>query len=389
VGSAQQTVRGASEEYLTQLPVGLVVVDRKYDIRAINTVARQLLSIHGVAIGEDFLHAMQEETPYAEVRAAIDTAFRDGESFSSGEFALEDAPTGEVRYLRLDCYPRRAEGEARLAQTVMIVVHDVTQEARERRRLEERVEALSAEVEAFRREAEAEAARLGLHNERLVETNRRLEEANRELIALNEQLQKAYEGSLVSTEEAQAAYEEVETLNEELQATNEELETLNEELQATIEELNTTNEDLQSRSAELEEMAREREEERQESEAEWRHLQAALEGIGAPVLTVDERGKALLSNELFRVAFGDWGGEPSEEDASSLLGGCVVLEESGERMASRETPQARAARGESFEIRFAVDGQDGARPHWEARGRPSGGEDAGGGVIVFRQVAET
>ncbi len=384
---ASQRLRGTGEEALGRLPVGVVVLDRNYDIQTINAAARRLLSIHGVAVGEDFLHAMQE-APYEAVRAAIDAAFRNGAGFNSGEFALEDAATGEARYLRLDCYPQRAEGEPRLPETVMVLVNDVTQDARARRRLEERIEALEKEIEVLGREAEAEATGLRTQNERLIEANRRLEEANQELADLNEQLQVAYEESLVLAEEAQAATEEVETLNEELQATNEELETLNEELQATIEELNTTNEDLQARSAELQEMARSREAERRESEAARRRLQAVLQGIGDAVLAVSAQSEVLFSNEVFSETFGD--GKPGEQDAGSLLGDFAVLDENGERMPREATPQVRAARGESFEMRFAIEGENGARRSFEARGLPLDGEDggAGGGVIVVRKVTE-
>lgn len=275
---AEASPRARGEDGLSRIPVGVVVVDRKYDIRAINTAARRLLSIHGAAAGEDFLHAMRD-APYAEVRAALDAAFRNGGSASTGEFVLEDAVTGEPRYLRLDCYPRREEGQAELAGTVMIVVNDISREALERLALEERIGAMAAEMEALKSATKAETMRLGTQNERLVEANRRFEEANRELGELNEELQTAYEESLMASEEAQASTEEVETLNEELQATNEELETLNEELQATIEELNTTNEDLQARSAELQEMAREREEDRRASESARSRLQVILDRI--------------------------------------------------------------------------------------------------------------
>ena len=274
---AEASPRARGEDGLSRIPVGVVVVDRKYDIRAINTAARRLLSIHGAAAGEDFLHAMRD-APYAEVRAALDAAFRDG-SASTGEFVLEDAVTGEPRHLRLDCYPRHEVGQAGQAGTVMIVVNDVSREALERLALEERINAMVAEVEALKGGAKAETMRLGAQNERLVEANRRFEEANRELGELNEELQTAYEESLMDSEAAQASTEEVETLNEELQATNEELETLNEELQATIEELNTTNEDLQARSAELQEMARDREEDRRASESARSRLQVILDRI--------------------------------------------------------------------------------------------------------------
>jgi len=38
------------------LPAGIVIVDRRYAIRFINASARELLSIHGAAIGEDLVH---------------------------------------------------------------------------------------------------------------------------------------------------------------------------------------------------------------------------------------------------------------------------------------------------------------------------------------------
>ena len=384
--AASQPARSAGEEILSRLPVGVVIVDRNYDIQAINAAARRLLSIHGVAVGEDFLHAMQG-APYAEVRAALDAAFGEGGDTSSGEFALEDAVSGEARYLRLDCHPQGAEGETGLARTV-VVVNDVTQYARERWGLEERIQTLSAEMDALGREAEAEGMSLRAQNERLIAANRRLEGANRELTVLSEQLQTAYEESLVSTEEAQAATEEVETLNEELRATNEELETLNEELQATIEELNTTNEDLQARSAELQEMARAREAERRESEAARRRLQAVLWGIGDAVLAVSAEGEVLFSNEVFSETFGD--GKPGQKDATLRLGNFVVLDENGERMPHEATPQVRASRGESSETRFAVEGEDGERRSFEARVQPLDGEDseAGGGVLVIREISE-
>ena len=383
--TASQRVRGAGEETLGRLPVGVVIVDRNYDIQAINAAARRLLSIHGVAVGEDFLHAMQE-APYAEVRAALDAAFRNGTDSHSDEFSLEDAVAGEARYLRLDCYPQRDEGETGLAETVIVIVNDVTRTTRARQGLEEQIEVLKAEVEKREAEAEAEEAGLRAQNERVIEANRRLEEANRELAALNEQLQMAYEGSMVSAEEAQAAAEEVETLNEELQATNEELETLNEELQATIEELNTTNEDLQTRSAELQEMARVRELERRESEVARRRLQTVLQGVGDALLAVTTEGEVLFSNKAFRETFG--GGESGDEDTSPRLGHIAILDENGERIAYEATPQVRASREESFEMRFVVEGEDGTRRSFEARGRPLEAQDTRGGVVVIRQVSE-
>jgi PAS domain-containing protein len=312
--------RGVDEELINQLPVGVVVVARDYDIEAINTAARKMLSIPSVGAGQDFLHAMQE-VPYAEVRRTIDEAFREGTVTQADEFAVEDAATGEPSHLRLTCYPRRSEIEGQSVMSVLVAIEDVT---------------------------------AGVRLRRLTEKNLRLEEANRDLGLLNEELQAAHEESLVNTEEAQASAEEVETLNE--------------ELQATVEELNTTNDDLQARATELQELAQSREEERQLTEAgrrraeglveqlqsEQSRLEAILVNISDAVLAVDAEGQLLFSNQVFEETFGE-----HDEGTQGLLGSAEVLDEDGEPLPSETTPSLRAARGESFAMRFAIPGRAG------------------------------
>jgi two-component system, chemotaxis family, CheB/CheR fusion protein len=312
--------RGVDEDLINQLPVGVVVVARDYDIEAINTAARKMLSIPSVGAGQDFLHAMQE-VPYAEVRRTIDEAFREGTVTQADEFAVEDAATGEPSHLRLTCYPRRSEIEGQSVMSVLVAIEDVT---------------------------------AGVRLRRLTEKNLRLEEANRDLGLLNEELQAAHEESLVNTEEAQASAEEVETLNE--------------ELQATVEELNTTNDDLQARATELQELAQSREEERQLTEAgrrraeglveqlqsEQSRLEAILVNISDAVLAVDAEGQLLFSNQVFEETFGE-----HDEGTQGLLGSAEVLDEDGEPLPSETTPSLRAARGESFAMRFAILGRAG------------------------------
>jgi PAS domain-containing protein len=312
--------RGVDEELINQLPVGVVVVARDYAIEAINTAARKMLSIPSVGAGQDFLHAMQE-VPYAEVRRTIDEAFREGTVTQADEFAVEDAATGEPSHLRLTCYPRRSEIEGQSVMSVLVAIEDVT---------------------------------AGVRLRRLTEKNLRLEEANRDLGLLNEELQAAHEESLVNTEEAQASAEEVETLNE--------------ELQATVEELNTTNDDLQARATELQELAQSREEERQLTEAgrrraeglveqlqsEQSRLEAILVNISDAVLAVDAEGQLLFSNQVFEETFGE-----HDEGTQGLLGSAEVLDEDGEPLPSETTPSLRAARGESFAMRFAILGRAG------------------------------
>ncbi|WP_437604596.1 PAS domain-containing protein [Sorangium sp. So ce834] len=218
----------------------------------------------------------------------------------------------------------------------------------ERDRAEER---FAAERDQLRRENEALGAALAQlestrgHDQsaiqRLTEQNRRLLRANEELTSAHEQLRAVNEELMVSTEEAQAAMEEVETLNEEFQATNEELETVNDELQATIEELNTTNADLEARSREIQELAA-------PIEAERARLSAILRSLGDALLVVDGAGRPVLMNDAYQAMFG--GGRLTAHD------------EKGRPLLYQETPEQRAARGESFQVEFTTPGPGGLDP---------------------------
>ncbi len=361
-----KVTRLSMDDFILRFPVGVVVIDRKYDIRSVNAAARLLLSIGDPAIGEDLLHIVKG-AHYTELRTAIDTAFQKGRPAGIAEFAVEEVTTGEQRYLQLTCYPYSDEGKEVQEEAVMIVVSDITDTAGARLELEERQAETAAELEKVGREAQEEKERQETQNQRLIEANRQLAEANQELISLNEELQATNEQYLISSEEAQASAEEVETLNEELQATNEELETLNEELQATIEELNTTNEDLQTRSVELQEYAR-------TSAEEQAQLQAILESMPEAVLVVNAAGRTVLTNATYRHLF----------DADSF----EALNTSGSPLPSDQTPQGRAARGESFTMKFAVEENGDTRRYFEAEGRLIGGEAGRGGVIVLREITD-
>ncbi|MDN5696943.1 MAG: hypothetical protein L0G70_03080 [Rubrobacter sp.] len=352
------------ESIINRIPVGLVNVDRRYDILSINTTARRLLSIHGTAVGEDLLHLIRD-VPYEALRSAIDASFREGEPNTTGEFAVEDTINGEMRYLDIACHPRREDEGPGPASVINIVVSDVTENAEKRRELERSLEDTKSEFEQYQRDAEEESSRKDQQNRRLIEANRQLEHANQELARVNEDLQATNEENLLSTEEAQAATEEVETLNEELQATNEELETLNEELQATVEELNTTNEDLNSRSSDLQDFAK-------NSDDEQARLLSILDQVPAPLLVVTSRGEVVLTNEEYTKLFN---------------GDFILCDHSRAAISEDEKPQARAARGETFTMQFAIaeDGED-TRQWYEASARPISAKHDLGGVIVLRKV---
>jgi two-component system CheB/CheR fusion protein len=359
------------EDLFRQLPVGLVVVNRDYDIQSINAAARDMLGIRSTAVGEDFVHLAQN-VPSRQLRTAIDRAFRERSTNSLTEIQLESAGPGEDRFADISCYPASQDQPDGPPQLVAVVVTDVTERVRQRRDFEEAV----ARAAAQRGEADAQ-------KQRLLELNRELLAANDELTAVNMELRSANEEFLVNNEEVQAATEEVETLNEELQATNEELETLNEELQATVEELNTTNDDLQSRSAELQELAAVREEQRRQLEDEKSRLEAILSGLGSALLVVDAQGRTVLTNAAYEQMFGAGELRPDDADAHPLP--------------NQQTPQQRVAAGESFQMQFTLVGPDGRRRWYEALGNPlwarAGGKGKGqrvpsGGVVSIRDVTD-
>jgi two-component system CheB/CheR fusion protein len=367
---AIQRIRTFNESALLRLPVGLVVVDRHYDIQAINSAARTFLSIHGTAIDEDLIHLVQDSLP-ARLRTAIDTAFRMETAAAIDEIAVEKVTTGEVRYLQMMCHPQRSEGERGAVDSVIVVISDVTSFVQPRLELEQRFREATAELERLKREQEQEARGQEQLIQRLTEANRQLVEANQELTSTNEELRSTNEELLLSTEEAQAATEEVETLNEEFQATNEELETLNEELQSTIEELHTTNDDLNARSLELHEMARTSDEERA-------RLEAILLGMGDAVLVVRQDSSLVLTNAAYSRMFGGPGAIFVARDAD------------GHILAPEATPRERAARGEPFIMEFTLTAQDGTRSWFEAIGQPirNVGDIEQGSVVVIRDITE-
>jgi two-component system CheB/CheR fusion protein len=217
------------------LPLGVVVINRGYRIVTVNGVARRLLGIRDAGHDQDFLHTVRG-LPYALVRSAIDTVFRERGTATLEDLELDASVGGNGRYLTLTL--ALLQGEAGNSDLALVSISDVTEQNQTRRRLEG--------VQAEQQEL---VDKLGATNLRLSQTNQELQDANEELQAANEEM-------MLAQEELQATNEELEATNEELQATNEELETNNEELQATNEELETTNEELTARTSELQEVAR-------------------------------------------------------------------------------------------------------------------------------------
>jgi two-component system CheB/CheR fusion protein len=352
-----------SSEVLTELPIGVVVVDRRYDVQSINIAARRLLGIYGAAIGEDLVH-LARDLPSQPLRALIDAAFTAEAAETVEDTLAADTVDGATRSLHLICQQRRLEGSSQPSGLVSILVADITAAVGERRH-----------IEALLARTQAELASQQTAAERLAASNRQLLAANEEMAKANADLRAANEEFLVANEEVQAAIEESETLNEELQATNEELETLNEELQATVEELNTTNDDLQARSLELQEMTVSLEAQRQSSEAERSRLLAILSSMEDALVVVDADGRTLQTNEAYDALTAATDGLIRPEDGA------------GRPLPDESHPQRRAARGEAFRMEIVLPTDAGGR-RYEVIGRPFTLDSrVRGGVLVFRALA--
>ncbi|HEX7471529.1 MAG TPA: CheR family methyltransferase [Candidatus Limnocylindrales bacterium] len=342
----------AAEALLLDLGLGIVVVDARYYITRINTAARRMLGIHGLAFDQDFIH-LAESLPSTAVRAAIDAAFAGKTTTTIHEVEAGDVAVAGPGFTETVIRPY-----IRRPGTIEGAIVELTDTTR---------------AEQERRTGEHAERRL----ERAAVVNRRLLRANEELTALVAQLRLSNQSMLQSSEEAQSGREEVETLNEEFQATNEELETLNEELTASVEELRVANEDLAARTDELRLQTVALEEQKQHAEEEHNRLQSVLASLGDAVVAVDHEGRTLATNPAYDRLFGSPAAEIQPEDVA------------GVPLPRKEWPQQRAARGERFRMEFAVSDADGSRRWFEAVTEPLRSQDrTWGGVVAIRDVSE-
>ncbi|HLJ80023.1 MAG TPA: ATP-binding protein, partial [Ktedonobacterales bacterium] len=371
--------------------IGVVVIDREYDVQTINGAAYRLLDINRVAIDRDLLH-LAERVPTAPLRAAIDAAFEGMSAADDKTTTVVETTQTERRTLQIACYPYVSETRADTAQhasetveSVILLISDVTE--REQRRATGTTQARArsgrssgkrgATPDAGHRSAENERSALRLDEAHAL--IRELRAANQELKTRNLDVLRANEDLLISQEEAQAASEEVKTLYEEMQASNEELETLNEEMEATVEELHTTNDDLQARSKELQRLAEDREEQRQTSERERASLAAILLSMADALLVVDAGGRTMLTNDAYRQLFGNL------DDASVL----DLQDSDGHPLPAEATPRQRASAGTPFRMDFTMPASNGERRWFEARGEPIRSDDTlRGGVVSIRDITD-
>lgn len=395
------------------LSIGVVVVDRRYDVHAINGVAHRLLDIFRPAAGEDIIH-LAERVPSAPLRSIIDAAFRAVASASTAaDLSSADLQTivtfetlaGQRRDLQLvaciqsnplSATARTPEASDHPVETdspdtglrtealgltgnasVVLLVTDISRHLKDLSSHEPPPRARQRKASAD----ETELVNVRAELERMTTRNHLLVAAAEELTDANVRLQHTFDSLQVNHEDAQAAMEEVRTYNEEMQATNEELETLNEEMEATVEELRTANDDLQARTAELQRMAQALSEQRQVSEEERARLTAVLSSMNDAVLVVDDAGQTLRTNAAYDRMFGAAAFVPQDEFGKDLL--------------PEASYQLRAACGETFSMQFTLpadpDTPPGAlmqRRVFDVAGAPIVGEGQVGGVIVIRDVSE-
>ncbi len=362
---------------LMGLPLGVVVVDRHYDIQVINSAAQRLLGIMRVAPGADLIHLVA--APVASpLRAAIDEAFQQ----TTSQIALSlEAMLGETRHLRVATYPpHQTMPPVPQLEQVLILITDVTEATRAEQRQAAAVQ--GPLVDALTTQSpelawEVERQRLIAQIAQLTHTNRTLLEANQELAYTNLALTSSNEEIMVQNEEMQTATEEIKTLNEELQAANEEMETLNEEQEATVEELRMTNEDLQAKSVEVLLLATLRMEQQRISEIKAAELATILLSMGDALLVLDGDGKTRFTNPAYVALFGDeFAVFHAEDDNGNLL-------------APEFTPQRLALAGQPFQMTFTLMTSTGERRWIETTCEPIVVEGfPTGSVLTFRDISD-
>jgi two-component system CheB/CheR fusion protein len=109
-------------------------------------------------------------------------------------------------------------------------------------------------------------------------------------------------------------------------------------------------------------------------EAERAQLAVILAGIGDAVLVVDQAGTIMRANAAYARLAGGADLPLAPED------------EREQRLPPDQTPRARAARGETFNLEFTLPAADGSRSWFEAKGQPLGDHSAGLAVVVIRDI---
>jgi len=215
-------------------------------------------------------------------------------------------------------------------------------------------------------------------NETLTAANETLTAANETLTAANETLTAANTGlrhdradAQAETAHAHADTADIRTRNVALQATNDAIDSRNADLEATVAEVERANGALQAHRVGVQGLAA-------VLEAERAQFAVILAGLEDAVLVVDQAGTPLRRNAAYVHLFGEAVVAP--DDAR------------GRPLAPDQTPQARAARGETFSLSFSLatgapslTGED-TRRWFVATGQPLQEGSATHAIVVIRDV---
>ena len=156
--AAAESTEGV-EALLLELGVGVVVVDERYYITRINTAARRMLGIHGLAFDQDFIH-LAESLPSTALRTAIDGALGGSSTTTVHEIESDEVSADGSRFI--ETVVRPVGRQAGSVGGAVVELRDVTQTERDRLSI----------------------ARVERRLDRAAGLNRRLLRANDELTAL-------------------------------------------------------------------------------------------------------------------------------------------------------------------------------------------------------------
>jgi len=205
---------------------------------------------------------------------------------------------------------------------------------------------------------------------KMASANRALRGANQTLTDANTGLRRDRADAQADTADAQADTADIRTRNVALQATSDAMDSRNADLEATVAEVERANTTLQAHRVAVEELAA-------VLEAERAQLAVILAGIEDAVVVVNQAGTPVRLNAAYARLFG---AAVAPDDAR------------GQPLASDQTPQARAARGETFSLTFSLPtglpslvGED-TRRWFVATGQPLQEGGAPHGIVVIRDV---
>jgi two-component system, chemotaxis family, CheB/CheR fusion protein len=287
------------------LPIGLVVLEHGYRIMTANNIVRRLLRLPATAVEQDFLHAVPS-LPYAQVRRAIDAAFRERSAITLPEVELDILAGGSGRIVALSVAPIQLM--ASQPELVAIAVVDLTEQVLATRHLE----AVQAEQVQLVNE-------LGATNKRLTETNQALQKANEEMILTQEELQARLEELETVYKALQASFSEMESDEERLEVTSQEMEATNEELRTTAEMLESANAELTTRAGVLQAQNDRLTDERRRLDTIVEQVPFSFVLLGGPELRVEAvsshytgrlHGQSVLGLPLAEVAGRLWSTGP-------------------------------------------------------------------------------